>query len=521
MNGEVFISFISLGDKVDAKVQIYKGLVSKFSQLSLYEELTSMCPVHSSLTRTRELKLVVISECPDQEAEIFIYGVTSKKSGSPYKVHKAISGKGQIQSACLFEKDLIILSRAEIFVFRFGSGETSKVEQIVKPNTGINQYSGMQCLSEEGVLLKGKNNWQIVEADDIILNRANPMRIFSILESERMVVFQQRDTIYVKRHSDSNQNVNQLNRFSVNVPEIFIRLPKTGEEYKSFKYKLQFQNKAINDLDLKKADLVYDFKLQPFQKDLKLEKLSKKSLPALDVQNKVNFSDVFKISEGSVFEYRLEGDTAKNFELHQRLSYLGEKKINGSAQIRSFDTYETVYMNFNFSTRKTEFYRGKVGTGFAFQKIAEISLECISFDIKKLSNSGFFLAAICSEADQDYLVIAKGKDNSITSQGKSILEHDFDYVEIAFPEHNSEHVLMFVYDDRQERLDVLFLDGEIEQSLSFKKIESLRSKCDFVGLKNSINFRLGEDRKQPCAVFQRHKNPQSDCRENTQWKILS
>lgn len=78
----------------------------------------------------------------------------------------------------------------------------------------------------------------------MIENRADPVRVFDILDAEKMMAFEQRNMLYVKRHSDSNPGSNQINRFSVNTPEVFVRLPKVEEKFKSFQYKLEFSNKS-------------------------------------------------------------------------------------------------------------------------------------------------------------------------------------------------------------------------------------------------------------------------------------
>ena len=62
MNGEVFLSFISVDLNEKSKVVIYKGLVTSFERLRLLQEITAIdCPQHSSLIRSGQLKLVVVS----------------------------------------------------------------------------------------------------------------------------------------------------------------------------------------------------------------------------------------------------------------------------------------------------------------------------------------------------------------------------------------------------------------------------------------------------------------------------
>lgn len=202
----------------------------------------------------------------------------------------------------------------------------------------------------------------------------------------------------------------------------------------------------------------------------------------------MNLNDAFKISEGSVFEYRLDGDSAKHFELQQRVSSLGEINIKSRAEVRSLDSQEFVYMNLD---TPSGFYRGKIDTDYKFEEIYQHKSECISFDAKRLPDSSILLAAICNEFDRDMLFLSKIDNKSVQESGKMEIEHDFDYLELyPIPSDSSKRAL-FLFDDRQERLDVF-----ISESLIFTRIKSVRSKNLIDGLISSLDFRVLRDRKR-------------------------
>lgn len=93
ISGETILSFIIYknGEKDQAKVRLYRNT---FKDPYLYKEIDIPCIQHTSLTRSSQLRLVIVSECPGKEAELSTFLVTPKELLPSVKIPRAIANQG-------------------------------------------------------------------------------------------------------------------------------------------------------------------------------------------------------------------------------------------------------------------------------------------------------------------------------------------------------------------------------------------------------------------------------------------
>ena len=160
----------------------------------------------------------------------------------------------------------------------------------------------------------------ILDADDVIKNRFSPLRLIkSGVEKTQggfTKLWKYSNWIYIKNKPNQGSEA-KIQRLNVNVPNVHLRFPKNDKkEGEKLGYKLEFTNwenikASVNyEFLVKKSEPALEYKLKKSKNQKKIVLDTRKGL-------EINISKFLEIESGSVFEYQIGGDAAKNFDLSQ------------------------------------------------------------------------------------------------------------------------------------------------------------------------------------------------------------